>query len=301
MSAASHPAKSCIVEEPPLFKRPILRVARVLTRRKIETLSIAAVAAASAVGIVLGNTGDAIAVPVASATHAAASVVAAYAPKPTPVKTTRARVGTAATSPSSVRLSASSVKRLDLPNLDHPRVESWINRFTTDLRKGYATDLDRMARYSKMISAKLADRGMPQSLVYLAMIESGFNPKARSPVKASGLWQFMGPTAKQYGLTVNKRVDERTNPDRSTDAALKYLSSLHNRLGSWYLAAAAYNSGEGTVTKALKSVTGRTRGTDADYYLISSRLPRETRDYVPKMIAAARIGANPAKYGFSAN
>jgi membrane-bound lytic murein transglycosylase D len=263
-------------------------------------LALAAVAAASAVGIVLGNTGDAIAVPVASVTNAATSVVAAYAPRPTPANTSMsARPRTAVTSASSARVSASSAKKLDLPNLDHPRVESWINRFTTDLRNSYATDLDRMARYSKMISEKLADRGMPQSLVYLAMIESGFNPKARSPVKASGLWQFMGPTAKQYGLTVNKRVDERTNPDRSTDAALKYLSSLHNRLGSWYLAAAAYNSGEGTVTKALKSVTGRTRGTDADYYLISSRLPKETRDYVPKMIAAARIGANPAKYGFA--
>jgi membrane-bound lytic murein transglycosylase D len=285
-----------------VFKRPILRVPRVLTRRKIETLSLAAVAAASAVGIVLGNTGDAIAVPVASVTHAATSVVAAYSPKPTPATTAvSARAATVVPSASSARASASNAKKVDLPNLDHPRVESWINRFTTDLRNSYATDLDRMARYSKMISDKLADRGMPQSLVYLAMIESGFNPKARSPVKASGLWQFMGPTAKQYGLTVNKKVDERTNPDRSTDAALKYLSSLHSRLGSWYLAAAAYNSGEGTVTKALKSVTGRTRGTDADYYLISSRLPKETRDYVPKMIAAARIGANPAKYGFSAN
>jgi membrane-bound lytic murein transglycosylase D len=142
---------------------------------------------------------------------------------------------------------------------------------------------------------------MPQSLAYLAMIESGFNPQARSPVHASGLWQFMGPTAKQYGLTVNRRMDERNNPSRSTDAALKYLSSLHDRLGSWYLAAAAYNSGEGTVLKALRSVTGRTRGTDADYYRISHRLPQETRDYVPKMIAAARIGANPSKYGFSAN
>jgi len=142
---------------------------------------------------------------------------------------------------------------------------------------------------------------MPQSLAYLAMIESGFNPRATSPVKAKGLWQFMSATAKQYGLTVNRGVDERTNPARSTDAALKYLSSLHDRLGSWYLAAAAYNSGEGTVLKALKSVTGKTRGTDADYYRISPRLPKETRDYVPKMIAAARIGSNPTKYGFSAN
>src|SRR2546423_13956721 len=152
-----------------------------------------------------------------------------------------------------------------------------------------------------MISAKLEKRDMPQDLIYLAMIESGFNPKAQSPAKAGGLWQFISETGKRYGLTVNKKVDERNNPARATDAALSYLSDLHDRFGSWYLAAAAYNSGEGTVSKALKRVTGRTKGTDADFYRISPRLPKETRDYVPKLLAAARIGKNPAKYGFSAN
>jgi membrane-bound lytic murein transglycosylase D len=188
--------------------------------------------------------------------------------------------------------------RSELVKLQHPSVNSWIKRFTTDLRGSYATYLSRMTRYEDMISGKLAKRGMPQDLIYLAMIESGFNPKARSPVKASGLWQFMGPTAKQYGLTVNRRVDERNNPARSTDAALKYLSSLHDRFGSWYLAAAAYNTGEGRVSRVLKQVTGRTRGTDADFYRIASRLPKETRDYVPKLIAAARIGNDPQRYGF---
>jgi membrane-bound lytic murein transglycosylase D len=158
--------------------------------------------------------------------------------------------------------------------------------------------LGRMDRYKDMITAELAERKMPQSLIYLAMIESGFNPTARSPVSASGLWQFMGATARRFGLTVNRKVDERNNPRRATEAALKYLSYLHDRFGSWYLAAAAYNSGEGTVGKALKRVTGQTKGTDADFYRISSRLPKETREYVPKLIAAARIGMNPARYGF---
>jgi membrane-bound lytic murein transglycosylase D len=111
----------------------------------------------------------------------------------------------------------------------------------------------------------------------------------------------MKPTAKQYGLAVGRKVDERKNPRLSTDAALKYLSSLHDRLGSWYLAAAAYNSGEGTVTKALKRVTGKTKGTDEDFFRIMSKLPKETQDYVPKLIAAARIGNDPAKYGLAAN
>ena len=291
-----------------MFKRPtILRVSHALALRKIEMLSLAVVAAVSAAGIVLGNTGDAIGAAVAAGTHSAKPAALVRSAKLAPMShsaklapLSRSAKPIVAIRPLTVA-SASSAKSVDLPNLDHPRVQSWIKRFTTDLRSGYATDLDHMSRYGKMISAKLADHGMPQSLAYLAMIESGFNPRATSPVKAKGLWQFMSATAKQYGLTVNRGVDERTNPARSTDAALKYLSSLHDRLGSWYLAAAAYNSGEGTVLKALKSVTGKTRGTDADYYRISPRLPKETRDYVPKMIAAARIGSNPTKYGFSAN
>jgi membrane-bound lytic murein transglycosylase D len=157
-----------------------------------------------------------------------------------------------------------------------------------------------MTKYEAMISKKLAARDMPQGLIYLAMIESGFNPTAKSPVAATGLWQFMSPTGREYGLVVSKKLDERKDPERSTDAALEYLSDLYDRFGSWYLAAAAYNTGQGRVAKVMMSVTGRTKGTDADYYRIASRLPKETQDYVPKMIAAARIGMDPAKYGFNA-
>jgi membrane-bound lytic murein transglycosylase D len=155
-----------------------------------------------------------------------------------------------------------------------------------------------MDKYEPMIKRKLAQRDMPQDLIYLAMIESGFNPKARSPAAASGLWQFIGETGRRYGLTVNRRVDERNDPAKATDAALSYLSDLHDRFGSWYLAAAAYNTGEGRVGRIMRQVTGSERGTDADYYRIANRLPRETREYVPKLIAAARIAKEPDKYGF---
>jgi membrane-bound lytic murein transglycosylase D len=154
-----------------------------------------------------------------------------------------------------------------------------------------------MDKYAEMITKKLEAKDMPKDLVYLALIESDFNPNAKSRVAAVGMWQFMKPTAKQYGLAVGRKVDERRNPARSTDAAIKYLSSLHDRLGSWYLAAAAYNSGEGTVRKALRKVTGKTEGTDADFFRIMSVLPKETQDYVPKLIAAARVGNAPGKYG----
>ena len=197
----------------------------------------------------------------------------------------------------------SSSSGWDLPNLDHARVNSWIKTFTTNpkVKSRFAVWLDRKSTYEPMISAKLAEKDMPQDLIYLAMIESGFNPKARSPAKAGGLWQFISETGKRYGLTVNKRVDERNQPEKATDAALAYLSDLHDRFGSWYLAAAAYNTGENRVGRIMRQVTGSEKGTDADYYRISHLLPKETREYVPMMIAAGRISKDPAKYGFASD
>ena len=188
----------------------------------------------------------------------------------------------------------------DLANIDNPRVDSWVKLFSTDprVKARFAVWLDRKSTYEPMISTKLDERDMPQDLIYLAMIESGFNPKARSPAKAGGLWQFISETGKRYGLTVNKKVDERNVPVKATEAALSYLSDLHDRFGSWYLAAAAYNTGENRVARIMRQVTGSEKGTDQDYYRISKLLPRETQDYVPMMIAAARISKDPAKYGF---
>lgn len=183
--------------------------------------------------------------------------------------------------------------------INHPRIDFWVNRLSTTMAGGFKTSLGRMEKYADMIGNKLENKSMPKDLIYLALIESEFNPNAKSKVKAVGMWQFMKGTAKQYGLAVGKKVDERKNPRRSTDAALTYLSSLHDRLGSWYLAAAAYNSGEGTVLKALKSVTGKTKGTDDDFFRIMSKLPKETQDYVPKLIAAARVGNEPERYGLT--
>lgn len=220
--------------------------------------------------------------------------------EPTPVKavapslqyltkaTVPAKPETAATKPGAT-----------MADLDHSYVTAWVSKFTGSRKHDLATTLDRMEKYDGMITAKLAERGMPKELVYLALIESGGNPRATSPVKAKGLWQFMAPTAKQYGLAVGGRVDERLQPEKATDAALDYLSDLHERFGSWYLAAAAYNTGQGRVSRILKQVTGKSKGTDADFYRIAPKLPKETRDYVPKLVAVARIAEEPAKYGFA--
>jgi membrane-bound lytic murein transglycosylase D len=277
-----------------MFKTAISGVASVFARRKIEAAALSAIAAISAVGLVRGAISELwsaersgvgmplqsrAAVPLTNAVHLSAAIESAVN-----------RNRTASTIPA---------EALGLPNIAHPRVDSWVTRFTTDMRGSFATYLRRMTRYESMISSKLAARDMPQGLIYLAMIESGFNPTAKSRVSATGLWQFMTATGREYGLTVSRRVDERKNPARSTDAALEYLSDLYDRFGSWYLAAAAYNTGQGRVARVMKQVTGKTRGTDADYYRIAHRLPKETREYVPKMIAAARIGSNPERYGFA--
>lgn len=188
---------------------------------------------------------------------------------------------------------------IDAAGIDHPLIDHWIKRLTTSLKGDFELSLGRMDKYAGMISDKLAKRDMPHDLIYLAMIESNFNPNAKSHAHAVGLWQFMSATARRFGLKVTGHTDQRRDPARETDAALAYLTLLHKRFGSWYLAAAAYNSGEGTVSRALKRVTGKSTGTDEDFFKILPKLPKETRDYVPKLIASARIAENPAKYGLT--
>ena len=183
---------------------------------------------------------------------------------------------------------------------EHDRIAKWIDRLTSPgSKRGVEQTLAKKMQYEEMIKAKLEERQMPADLIYLAMIESNFNPNATSPVKAKGMWQFMAATAREFGLAVTGRTDERTDPAKATDAALAYLQQLKDRFGSWYLAAAAYNSGGGTVSKAMRKTVGRTKGTDEDFWLIMPNLPKETQDYVPKLIATARIGNDPTKYGLT--
>jgi membrane-bound lytic murein transglycosylase D len=200
-------------------------------------------------------------------------------------------------------VSLDEVAPSDVPSLPlemNDRVEYWLERFLTDQRPTFQQYLDRQGRYAPLIRERALARGLPPELLYLAMIESGFSPHATSKVAAVGLWQFMGPTAQQYGLRVDQWVDERRDPERATDAALDYLEWLHQRYGSWYLAAAAYNAGPGRVDQALRH-GDRGRETDVDlYWEIIDHLPHETRHHVPRMIAATVLARNASSFGFRA-
>ncbi|MGH7552034.1 MAG: lytic transglycosylase domain-containing protein [Longimicrobiales bacterium] len=187
----------------------------------------------------------------------------------------------------------------DLTVSDHDRVDFFIDFLTGKNRDKPQLWLERIGVYEPMIRKELGARGMPGDLVYLSMIESGFNPNAYSRADAAGLWQFIEETGRRHGLEVSEYVDERRDPVKSTGAALEYLQQMHGRFGSWYLAAAGYNTGENRVGRLMREITGGERGEDAQYWTIWDRLPRETRDYVPLMLAAGHIAKDPEKYGFT--
>lgn len=182
----------------------------------------------------------------------------------------------------------------DIPLDPHPSVDKWINYFTGRGREHMTAYLERSSRYLPLMKSVLKENGLPENLVYVALIESGFSPTALSRANAVGYWQFIYGTGKRYGLRVDGFVDERRDPVLSTRAAANYFKDLYSLFGSWHLALAAYNSGEYRVNRAVL------RHYNRNFWLLSSKkaLPRETRNYIPKLIAAIHISKNPKKYGF---
>ena len=182
----------------------------------------------------------------------------------------------------------------DIPITINDAVERWLEYFQTDGRKNFAIYLSRAGRYEPMMRAMFRDAGLPEDLVYVSLIESGFSPRAYSRARAVGLWQFISSTGRIYDLQISYWVDERRDPILATKAAAAHLKDLYDEFDSWYLAAAAYNGGASRVRRGI-----RRTGSD-DFWTLSQRryLRRETRNYVPKLIAAALIAKQPAHYGF---
>src|SRR3954466_224485 len=185
--------------------------------------------------------------------------------------------------------------RSDLPLVMNDEVAGYVN-FYANTNRGRNTlqhAWTRGGRYREMIARVLKEEGVPQDLIYLAEAESGFVPLALSRAGARGMWQFMASRASGYGLERNWWVDERQDPEKSTRAAARHLKDLYNQFGDWYLAMAAYNSGPGNVQQAVKR-TGY-----ADFWQLYQRnvLPKETRNYVPIIVAVTIMAKNPGQYG----
>jgi membrane-bound lytic murein transglycosylase D len=175
-------------------------------------------------------------------------------------------------------------------------VRFFLNRFQTGYRRSVVEgSLARSGRYLPMILDVFRQKGLPEDLVFTAMIESGFNPVAVSSAGAKGLWQFMAPTARLYGLRVDGWLDERLDPEKSTVAAANYLRDLYAVFGSWDLAQAAYNAGEVRIQQAIQGTGSR------DFWALhrSPLLLEETKNFVPAIHAATLIGRQPERYGFT--
>jgi hypothetical protein len=182
----------------------------------------------------------------------------------------------------------------DVPIQINKQVKAYLVYFSTKRKDVIQRQLNRSTRYLPMIKKIFREYGLPDDLAYLAMVESGFNPKACSPARAEGMWQFIASTGRRYGLVINRQVDERFDPEKSTRAAARYLRDLYEQFGSWYLAAASYNCGEKRVERELRKSSCR------NFWQLSANhcLPDETKNYVPQMIAATIIAKDPQRFGF---
>jgi len=203
-------------------------------------------------------------------------------------------------SPSPYQADAASTKThgSNDPRFDysHPRVDSFVAQFQTNLRGFYSRALSRSGRYVPRMSSILQKNGVPQELAYLPLIESGFSVHAVSRAGAVGPWQLVRGTGRRYGLRIDRYVDERRDPVKSTQAAAQYLKDLHDMFGDWHLSLAAYNTGEMNIVRILE------RRRIASFWEMSERgyLHQETSNFVPEFLAALQIAAAPEAYGFEA-
>lgn len=185
--------------------------------------------------------------------------------------------------------------KYDIPLAYNEAVAEYIAFFTGPGRRWFSVWLERERRFAPLFREILREHGVPEDLVYLAMIESGFSTRAVSHAKAVGPWQFIEATGKRYGLRVDFWVDERRDPVKSTHAAARFLKALHEIWGDWYLAWAGYNAGPGRVSRGIREHETQ------DFWELAATpgvFRKETRHYVPKLLAAALIAKHPEHFGF---
>jgi membrane-bound lytic murein transglycosylase D len=191
--------------------------------------------------------------------------------------------------------SAGIIANYSLNPLAVSSVERNIKVLSEDIKDRFAVWLGRSGKYLRIMKEIVREEGLPEDIALLPLIESGFNTRAYSRSRAAGPWQFIAGTARRYGLEVSWWVDERRDPIKSTRAAARYLRDLHEMFGSWSLAMAAYNAGENKIKRALR----KTGSNDYWRLLRTRHIKRETKDYVPKFIAARLIALDPEKHGIT--
>lgn len=179
-------------------------------------------------------------------------------------------------------------------------VISWMEYWQTEAALAVPVFLGRMESFGQTVDSALAANDLPASLRYLPFIESGYNPGAASRARAVGLWQFMEPTAKELGMEVTRLLDERRDPVRSTEAAVRFLTDLRAGFGSWFLALAAYNSGPTRVRRILRQQAPGAEPSDSLFWALRGHFPPETREFVPKLVAAILVAGQPNVFGYEA-
>src|SRR5262245_38094222 len=274
--------------------------------------------------MVIRITRGALAVVVTTAACAGRSAVIAPTPAPsqtvaqTPPRTTRAATDTGQVSSSDVSRRATEVfgRAAKSPTDSGPswdidvesyassaRVERYIQLFSGAAKERIQSRLSKGTQYESMIRKKMRDGGLPEDMYYLALVESGFDPNAYSRAAAVGMWQFMTSTGRDMGLRIDWWIDERRDPFKSTNAAVRFIKGLNDQFGSLYLAAAAYNGGPGRIARGLSRYADDLEGTSGDdlFFALADKdyLRDETREYVPQLIAAALIGKEPERYGMA--
>ncbi len=249
------------------------------------------------------NTGStaqtAVEVPAAATSEFPIEVVAPDQPtasvsQPEPLVTPHEAAVSSAPAPMVAKSAEKPAARYNVPIVVDSKVEGHIRFFNFTIHDKFEKWLLRLSHYHPVVERIFVEFGLPTDLVYLSLVESGFNPHAYSRARATGPWQFMKGTGKLYGLRVDKYVDERRDPIKSTVAAARYLRDLYDLFGSWPLAMAAYNAGEGKVMRALHKSQSESFAEIAETRLIR----RETKEYVPRFMAATVIAKDPARYGF---
>lgn len=177
-------------------------------------------------------------------------------------------------------------------------VSRWVDYWQNTAKPWFPAWLRRMGAFEQTVDSALAARRMPPSLRYLPLIESGYNPGARSHASAVGMWQFMAGTAREFGMAVGSLVDERRDPFLSTAAAVEYLDRLYGDFDSWFLALAAYNGGPNRARRILRQHARLSPPSDSLFWALRSHWPRETREFVPKLVGAILVAQDPRRHGY---